>query len=187
MVGSQLVNLAGLFMDFCEHLDGKLQWSKTKGSDWTELIFKFFVEKATVWEATSKSEYLTIDLIWRNFLQDIVLAVEHEGAHKNVIKILDEEMLHLIDLRASAKVGIFYLSEADESTLIRNLRQRLAARQIKLDEQYMVIIGRSTRRQGKPSILFRRHLLGNTGKDIEQSEDIVISQKPKTLEKQSEG
>jgi len=71
--------------------------------------------------------------------------------------------------------------------LMRNLRQRLAVRQIKLDEQYMVIIGRSTRRQSKLSILFRRHLLGNTGKDIEPSEDIVVSQKPKTLEKQSEG
>jgi len=182
-----LVNLAGLFIDFCEHLDGKLQWSKTKGSDWTELIFKFFVEKAAVWEATSKPEYLTIDLIWRDVVQDIVLAVEHEGAHKNVKKILDEEVLHLIDLRASAKVGIFYLSEPDEKTLITNLTRRLAARQIKLNEKYMVIIGRSTRRQGKPSILFRRYLMDSGGNLIGSSEDMVISQKPKTLDKQSEG
>jgi len=175
-----LVHLKGLFEDFCDYLDGKLQWSRTKGADWTDLVFRFFEEKASVWSATSASEYLTVDLVWRGYFQDIVLAVEHEGAHKDVIRILDEEVLHLIDLRASAKIGIFYLSEADEKTLVKNLRERLALRQNKMNEQYMVVIGRSTRWQRKPSILFRRYLLDGNGKDIEQPLDRVISQKRRT-------
>jgi len=40
-----LLFLDSILDDFCRYLDGKLRWSKTKDSEWTQTVWKFFSEK----------------------------------------------------------------------------------------------------------------------------------------------
>ena len=72
-----------------------------KGDPWTEAILKFFESEAQKEHARPEREYMSIDLIWWNQYTQIVFALEHESSHKDTNKFLDEEVSHLLDIRAA--------------------------------------------------------------------------------------
>ncbi|MEM2780723.1 MAG: hypothetical protein QW791_07670 [Candidatus Bathyarchaeia archaeon] len=122
------------FDEFCKYLDGKLLWSETKDREWTETIFEFFSNKNKA-EATPFVEikdYMRVDYVWRYdpkkySVNDIELAVEHEGVERDISTLLDQELQHLIDLKARNKIGIFYPNLGDEKSLIDGVGQRIKA------------------------------------------------------------
>jgi len=177
-----MVNLAGLFTSFCEYFDGKLSYSTTSTSEWTELVLKFFGEQAKKDNAVPVGEYMLVDQIWRGQHSEIVFALEHEHSGSDVNELLNKEVNHLIDLRAKAKVGIFYPNLGDEKTLVDNISSRILYRSLynKIPfEEYMFILGFATRKQGHPAIMFKAYFFNDSGKKTDHRE-FVIRQAQKT-------
>jgi len=171
-------DLKSIFVDFCEHFDGRLLW-KRRGKGWTGPILEFFAGKAEEYGYRHQGEYMAIDQVWWSETGDIELALEHEGQIRDAGQLLKKEISHLIDLKALRKLLIAYVSEPDEKTLIDNVVARLQTHRLKVaypSEEYMIIIGRPVRRSGKPVLLFRRHLFYNNGSQIAAPEDLVVRQ-----------
>lgn len=171
-------DLKKIFVDFCEHFDGRLLW-KRRGKGWTDPILEFFARKAEEQGYRHQREYMAIDQVWWSETSDIELALEHEGQIRDAAQLLKKEMSHLIDLKALRKVLIAYVSEPDEKTLVDNIVARLQAHRLRLtypSEEYMIIIGRPVRQSGKPVLLFRRFLFHYNGSQIDAPEDLVVHQ-----------
>lgn len=150
----------------------------------TKSIFDFFATKATNMGYRHQSEYMTIDQVWWSEANEIVLALEHEGQVRNVGKVFEQEVRHLLDIKAIRKVLIAYVSEPDEKSLISNLVNWLKTRTLRLTypaEEYMIILGRPTRKLGKPVLLYRRYLFNYQGTEISRPEDFALSQ-PQDIE-----
>jgi len=148
-----------------------------KGTSYTDAILNFFWEEALKQKARPQREYMNLDMVWWSPWSHITLAFEHENSHKRVNKFLNEEVSHLLDVRADRKVGIFYPNTGDEKILVRNieehLRYRARGRPIPY-ERYLFILGFPTRKQGKPAIQFKPYYFDETGKPTMGAECIIL-------------
>ena len=182
-----MVILESLFDAFCAFLDGKLRWStrETSAKAWTETIFSFFSEENQKQHVPylEEREYLRLDYIWRNDLShysssDIQLAVEHENVTETLEKLLDSEIQHLIDVKATNKIGIFYVNEGDESQFVDGVGKRIRAQHMRFSyERYLVIIGRTTRQERRLAIRYKGYFFDAEGLVTRQTEH-VIAQAP---------
>jgi hypothetical protein len=180
------VYLTALFGEFCKYVDGKLKWSETKPKEWTELIWKFFDEQKAK-EATPfirEEGFMLIDHIWRypaNYsIDDIELAVEHEGLERNIDVLVKEEIRHLIDLKARNKIGIFYPRRAEEKDFLGKISESIKrqSESFRIDENYLIILGYPDRKsiEGvvKPVILIRGFFFDEFGEEIDEREQVVL-------------
>lgn len=175
--------LDSLFEDFCQYLNGKLNWSKTKPSEWTDTIWKFFSEKNRTESIPyiEIREHMRVDYMWRYdpsrySVYDIELAVEHEGEERKVDILVNEEIQHLTDLKARNRIGIFYPAQGDEKELIEKIQKRIKAQSMTSPlEKYLIILGYTTRKAGKRAILFRGFFFDEKG-DLEKRKQYIIFQ-----------
>jgi hypothetical protein len=120
---------------------------------------------------------MQIDQVWWSEVNDIELALEHELQVRRAGKLVQQEVRHLIDIKALRKVMIAYLSEPDEKSLIDNTVNWLKTRRLNLtQEQYMIIIGRPTTKEGTRGLLYRRYLLYYNGSTLEPPEQRFLTQ-----------
>jgi hypothetical protein len=173
--------LEGLFDEFCEYLDGKLRWTETRRKEWTKIILKFFSEKNQA-ESTpyiEAKEHMRIDYIWRYDLSrysinDIELAVEHEHERPKIDVLVNEEIQHLIDIKARNKIAIFYPASGDEKELIEKISERIRAQSMKHPyEKYLIILGYPTTKEKKRAILFRGFFFDENGEIKDKKERII--------------
>jgi hypothetical protein len=173
------IDLSSLFSAFCDHFEGKLQW-KHRGKQWTKQILDFFSNEAARRGFLAKREYMSLDLVWWSQHSDIVLAFEHELQQRDSGKIVDSELRHLIDVKAVRKVGIFYVSEPDEKSLIENgVVSWLKGHRLKVaspPEQYMIVIGRPTTKLGDRVLLFRAYRFNAYGLPLGPPTDRTLRQ-----------
>jgi len=173
-----MVYLPSLFTRFCEYFDGKLNWSKMRGDLWTDLVLKFFEEEAQRERARPQREYMTLDLVWWGQYTQLVFALEHESSHREVNRLLDEEVSHLIDVRAKSKVGIFYPAVGDEDIFVKNVEERLYGRAYwgsKIpNEEYLFVLGFPATRQRKSAIKFKAYFYDDTGKRTGTNELVIL-------------
>lgn len=152
--------------------------------DWTQQVFRFFEEQATKEQWTVETDYMLVDQVWRSKQHWIVLALEHENAEKNVNRLLEKEVAHLVDLRARIKVGIFYPSAGDERTLMNRISERISntGASVRIpDELYMFILGFTTRMKGRPAIQFKAYILDQRGIETVHREHVILqAARPKT-------
>ncbi len=151
-------------------------------TDWTNLIMNFFSEQSIKNNTVNEGEYMLVDQVWRGQQGEIVFALEHEHIGSDVEELLDKEVEHLIDLRARAKVGIFYPNLGDEKTLVENISSRILHRSLNVDipgEQYLFILGFATKKQSKPAILFKAYFFDHNGRRTGYQEHVVL-QGPKS-------
>jgi len=173
-----------LFKAYCDYLDGKLKWSDTKAKEWTETIFQFFSTenaKQVPLPYIEIREHMNIDYIWRYdstrySTNDIELAVEHEGIETRVEVLVEEEIQHLVDLRARNKLAILYPSSGDEATLLERIRKKIqfVSEQYRLAENYFILLGYATTKNGKRAILWKALSLDKSGNTVEQRERVVM-------------
>ena len=178
-------NLKNIFTEFCERFDNKLRWRNR--SKWNPQILGFFAETAENLGYIHRDNYMLIDQVWWSEFSDIEFAIQHEGHVTNVPELFirpdhyPQEVRQLIDIKAVRKILIVYVSEADEKSLVYSLTNWLQTHRLKIawpSEQYMVIIGRSVRKDQKPAILFRRYLFYNNGSKMEEPQDRFLIQAP---------
>jgi len=134
-------------------------------AEWTEAILEYFRNQAQKEKANVEPEYMLVDQVWRGQNQQILLAMEHEH-QANVNEFLDKAISHLIDLRAKAKIGIFYPYLGDEKTLTDNISARILHRAISIpipNEEYLIILGFATKKQKHAAILFKAYFLNHHG------------------------
>jgi hypothetical protein len=187
-----MIFLETLFDEFCKYLDGKLSWGESKDKEWTETVLEFFSQKnrSESIPFIEIKEHMSVDYILRYdpnrySTYDIELAVEHEGQERDVETLINEEVQHLIDLKARNKVGIFYPRLGEETDLIERIQQKIKNQSgdMKLPyEKYLIILGYATFRQGKRSILFKGFIFNNQG-EIENQMERIIFQKTKRARK----
>jgi hypothetical protein len=125
--------------------------------------------------------YMSVDQVWRGKPYELVLALEHENVGREANEVLSKEVAHLIDLRARLKVGIFYPNTGDERTLMNGISLRIsnAAGGVQIPgEQYMFILGFTTRKQGQPAIRFNAYILDERGIETVHREQVIL-QAPK--------
>ncbi len=128
----KMILLENLFGEFCQYLNGKLYWSKSKSKEWTDTVLSFFREKnqAETIPYVEEKDYMKIDYIWRYdpkrySINDIELAVEHEGEENDVATLVNKEIQHLVDLKARNKIAIFYPRMGDEKDLIEEIQHKI--------------------------------------------------------------
>jgi len=176
-------DLNSLFADFCEHFDNKLQWKKR--GKWNRYVLEFFAGKAESLGYCHMKDYMLIDQVWWSESSDIELALQHESHVRNVPRLfvrLDsypQEVRQLIDIKAVRKILMVYVSEADEESLVYSFENWLQTHRLKItwpSEQYMVIVGRSVRKNQRPAILFRRYIFNNNGVKIGKVLDRYLTQ-----------
>jgi hypothetical protein len=173
-----------MFDKFCDYLNGKLKWSETKAKDWTETVFQFFSAenaKQIPYPYVELKEHMNIDYIWRYdatryTINDIDLAVEHEGIEKKVEVLVSEEIQHLIDLRARNKIAIFYPSSGDESPLLEQIQKRIksVSERYRLEENYLIMLGYATTKEGKRATLWKACFLDKTGNITQRKERVIV-------------
>jgi hypothetical protein len=120
-----------------------------------------------------------LDQVWWSETSDIELALEHELQERRAGKLIQKEVRHLIDIKAHRKVLIAYLSEPDERTLVTNVQNWIKTHRFKISyppEEYMIVIGRPTTKEGKRVFLYRRYLFYYTGLPNGQPKDYIITQ-----------
>src|SRR5574341_414912 len=107
-------SLPKIFNEFCDYLDGKIKWSEKK-TNLTELIFEFFSHEIKKGQSllVEEREYMNIDYILRHKMPEygdniMELALEHEVSQRKPFDVLSHEVQHLIDIKATHKIGIFY-------------------------------------------------------------------------------
>ena len=178
-----MVFLELLFDDFGLYFNGKLRWSRTKRSKWTDMIWEFFSERnqAESIPYIEIKEHMRVDYIWRYDTSrystyNIALAVEHEAEERRVEVLVNEEVQHLIDLKAEKKIGIFYPARGDEKELIEKIQKRIAQSMTVTSEEYLIILGYATTKGGKRVILLRGFFLNKNG-ELEKTKEHIISQK----------
>jgi len=172
-------DLKSLFDEFREYFDGKLMW-KRRGNINTQIL-GFYEKKAEEMRYMRTREYMAIDLVWWSELSDIELALQHEVHVRDVPRFFDrktsrygmypQEFRQLRDLKALRKILIVYVSEAAEKNLVQNVERWLAAQRMEMmttAEEYLVIIGRSVRRESdrKPGVLFHAYIFAYNGRRI---------------------
>jgi|SRR5208282_6738977 len=170
-----MVYLNALFTKFCAHFDGKLVWG-SPAKEYTDAILDYFTEQSRKEGTTSERNYMLIDQVWRGQHQEIVLAVEHENFDE-AARVLEKEIVHLIDLRALNKIVICYPEVGDEQLLIENTSQRIFHRSVNipiLNEKYLIILGFNTKKKGQRAILFKAHVLNYRGEKIGSREQIIF-------------
>lgn len=179
-----VIFLETLFDEFCKYLDGKLKWSEreTKPKMWTKIIFNFFTqrnEKEAI-PFLEKKEYMRVDYIWRYdtsrySTNDIELAVEPENMMEKVDILINEEIQHLIDIKARNKIGIFYVSHGDEKEFIRKVQERIKTQIIRSPiERYLIILGYTTTHHKKRAILFKGFFFDQDGNLTSRKENIIL-------------
>lgn len=176
------VRLEDIFSGLCNHLNYKLRWSGTRRR-FTDAVFSYFSQLAEKEECvTEERNYLTVDYVWHwkmppfAHYQYIELAVEHENKG-DVDKFLNEEIQHLIDVKADKKVAITYPQLGDEIRLIGGVKSRIhcCLRRFPL-EKYLIILGFATRMNRKPAIRFHGYYLNAEGKE-QKKESRILYQK----------
>jgi len=147
------------------------------GDDWTQLVLRFFEQEAAKENCLIESNYMLVDQVWRGKSREIVLALEHENTERIVNRLLEKEVAHLIDLRSRMKVGIFYPSAGDEATLMKEIHLRIsnAAASVQIPgEQYMFILGFTTRKEGQQAIQFKATILDQLGAVKVHREHVIL-------------
>jgi hypothetical protein len=182
-------DLESLFHDFCKWFDGKLMW-KRRGNINAQVL-SFFERKAEEMNYMRQRDYMGIDLVWWSELSDIELALQHEAHVRDVPRLFDrtttryslypQEFRQLRDLKALRKVLIAYVSQAGEKNLIHNVQTWLAAQRSEMmttAEQYLVVIGRSVRKESgkQPGILFHAYIFTYNGRRIKGPIDCHLTQ-----------
>ena len=155
-----MFDLKQLFERFCEYSNEKLYWDMDSG-EWTKLVLDFFGQEGKSRKVNVESNYMLIDQVWRGTRHEILLALEHENKG-DMTEILNKEVEHLIDLRALQKIGIFYPSEGDEKDFLDKALSKIMERKeaIPLQEQYALILGRSTTKAHRRAIRFHLRTCG---------------------------
>lgn len=178
-----MVYLEKLFEEFCKYLDGKLRWGPTKGKKWTEAVLSFLSEqnKKEPIPCIEILEHMRVDYIWRYgpsmSIHDIELAVEHECETRKIDELVNEEIQHLVDLKARNKIGVFYPARGDEGELMKKITERIKAQTdyVKLpSEKYLIILGYATTKDGKRAILLKGFFLDSNGKITDERERVVL-------------
>jgi hypothetical protein len=171
-------DLKELFLAFCEHLDGKLVWKRRGGLNMQ--LLSFFEKKAEELHYPHQRDIMETDLVWWSELNEIELALQHEAHVRDVpkffikrssssrdqLRMYPQEVRQLIYIKALRKILIVYVSEAGEQSLITAFETWLKTLTHRIpNEQYMIIIGRSVRKEvgKKPGILFHAYIFLNTG------------------------
>jgi len=135
-----MIFLINLFSEFCKNFEQKfkerkLKWENVKGEVWTKTIFEVFSKIKPNGLVAPVGEYMRIDYIWRYDyptkyqVHGIELAVEHESQENKIEELIDNEVQHLIDVRAKNKIAIFYPSLGDEERLIAEISKRIKSHQ----------------------------------------------------------
>jgi len=176
---------SSLFREFCLYFDGKLKWNAPP-SQRTEAIFGFFsellkrqYERLDTNPVSEEREYMTIDYLWRYVsgeFKKIELAVEHENEFK-LKEFLQSELSHLLDLKADTKVAITYPQGGEEEDLVKAVEEKIKAYPTKLAdyfEFYLLILGFTTRKAGKPAIRFKGYLFNNKGELREKMDQTIL-------------
>jgi hypothetical protein len=186
-----MIDFNSLFNEFCEYLDGKIKWSGKK-SDLTKIMFDFFKgrnQKEHI-PLIEIKEYMRIDYIWRyktpEYSSDtIALALEHEVSEKKINDILNNEVQHLIDIKAERKIGIFYPTTGDVKSLKDGIEERLKkARPLSsMSEKYLFIFVLPTTQEGVRSMLFKGFIFSwNQDNNVE-----IVSLKEMIIKQQFKG
>jgi len=176
LISMTYVSLPRVFDQFCSYFDGKMKWSAAKDSEWTKSILSFFSDDQTKREnlftgveLVEVYEYMGIDYVWRissssgNFIE---LAVEHENTG-SVRPFLEQEVRHLVDLKADNKIAITYPHIGDEETLMRGVYDLVKSDMRRRDEKYLVLLGFATKtgEPPTPAILFKGHFIDVSGNE----------------------
>ena len=174
-----MIPLETLFERFCKCMDGKLRWSG-KDADWTAIVREFLKSEAGSQTPPLgfKEEHLRIDFIWRrpreSLVSQIELAVEHENVTRELKDLFDSELQHLLDIKAVNKVGIFYVNEGDESPFVEGVEKRIRAQHLRFPhEQYLIIVGRTTRREGRLAIRYKGYFFDAQGHITRRAEHVI--------------
>jgi len=179
------VSLPKIFDQFCSYFDGKMKWSAAKNSEWTQSILRFFSDPRTKQEnlfpgaeVDEKYEYMNIDYVWRvvgssgSFIE---LAVEHENTG-TVKTFLEQEVRHLIDLKADNKIAITYPHIGDEERLMQAVSDSVRLDLRRQDEHYLILLGYATRtgEPAAPAILFKGHFIDSSGKKTSVLQKVIL-------------
>lgn len=178
------VHLPKIFDEFCGYFDGKMKWSAAKDSEWTKTVLSFFSDLRAREEKSWSSklleirEYMGIDYIWRNEGTSgryIELAVEHENTG-DVKAFLEQEIQHLVDLKADNKIAITYPYIGDEERLMRGVHDIIRSDLRRKDERYLVLLGFPTRtgESPAPAILFKGHLIDSSGREESVKQKVIL-------------
>lgn len=178
-------DLKALFLEFCEHFDGRLKWKER--SSWNKPILDFFSAKAEASGYAHAANYMSIDQVWWSEVNDIELALQHEVHVRNVPLLFvrkdryPQEARQLLDIKALRKVLISYVSEADEVSLIKSFTEWLKAHRLRITspsmEEYVIIIGWSVPRAQKRALLFRAYIFHYHGGQKEPAIERFLRQR----------
>jgi len=179
-----MVYLPSLFEEFCKYFDGKLKWSdrENKPQAWTEAIFSFFKEqkgKPDNAPFKEEKEFMRIDYIWRYDspsypTKDIELAIEHENKMERIDTLVNEEVQHLVDIKARNKIGIFYIPQGDEEEFIQKIQNRIKMQSMYSSlEKYLIILAYSTTHRKEKSILVKGFFFDEKGNLTEKKQKII--------------
>jgi len=191
-------DLEKIFKEFCNYVDGKLNWTATKDKEWSDTIFNFFQEltkkqsgslytgERLEEEGEDGGTYMTVDYVVRGYRLDgerkkmaqIVLAVEHENTG-DVSSFLKKEIRHLIDLKSATKIAITYPSQGDRTELITRVQQLIQdswyyGTMKMLAERYLVILGFATTKERKRAVQWQGYIFDNEGKQAKLLERVTF-------------
>lgn len=108
--------------------------------------------------------------------QSIELAVEHENWCL-LDDFLREEIQHLLDIKADNKIAITYPRLGEEEELVSKVKERIKqyARKLVPFEDYLLILGFTTRKGRKLAIRFKGYLFNKDG-ELTETKDRTIFQ-----------
>lgn len=174
-----MISLPSLFNHLAEKSDGQLSWAD-KDRNWTQWMFQCFdgYVMATC-GAEGVSNYMDIDRVWRDVgLGYLILALEHEN---NFVRkdFLSQEIQHLIDLKATHKVAITYPQLGEEEETIKEVCSLLnRSTWLRLvdycTDEYLIVFGFATKKDGKPAILWKGYRMDYTGKLLDTYTRVVM-------------
>lgn len=174
-----MVDLVSLFNHLGEKSQGQLKWDD-KDKAWTQWMFQCFDDYVTATHSVEGvSNYMDIDRVWRDpGLGYLILALEHEN---NFVRkdFLGQEIQHLIDLKATYKVAITYPQLGEEEETIKEvcslLNRSTWLRFIDYcTDEYLIVFGFATKKDGKPAILWKGYRLDYTGKHLDAYTKVVM-------------
>ena len=180
------MDISTIFNDFCKYFDGNFKWNLSPAQR-TEAILHFFSQLYKKQYTYPKEgnplkeerEYMYIDYLWRytsGSYQKIELVVEHENMF-SLGDFLKSEVLHLLDIKADNKIAITYPQSGEEELIIK-VSEKIKSYPTKLSEyseRYLLILGFSTRKRGKPAVRFKGYLFDNKG-ELKDTKDQTILQ-----------
>lgn len=174
-----MVNLVSLFNHLGEKSEGQLKWVE-KDKTWTQWILQCFDDyMGSNHSVTGISNYMGIDRVWRDSgLNCLILALEHENKFDRE-GFLDQEIQHLIDLKATCKVAITYPQHGEEEETIKEICDLISRNTIlslpqPFQEEYLIIFGFATRKEGQSVILWKGYTINNVGKLLDTQTKVVV-------------